>query len=189
MIRADAAATLHRWREVIAATALGLSGLYLASRGGIVLVPLGLAIAALAAALALQAARRLRFAGETPAPGLIEVDEAQITYLTSIGGGAVSLAELAEIRLVTRAGHRYWHLRQTDGTALPIPVDAAGSDALFDAFSTLPGLDTGALVAALGPATAPTGNLPAPDGLSRIIWQRAGKGLARQTPRPPETDR
>lgn len=180
MIRPETAAFLHRWREVIAAAALALAGLWLASLGGILLVPFGLATVALAAALGLQAARRLRFAGETAAPGLIEVDEAQITYLSAIGGGAVSLAELAEIRLVTRAGHRYWHLRQTDGTALPIPVDATGSDALFDAFSTLPGLDTGALVAALAPAVPTHSGLPALDGLSRIVWQRAGKGLARR---------
>lgn len=180
MIRSDVTAFLHRWREVIAALALALFGLYLASLGGVILVPFGLAFAALAAALALQALRRLRFAGDTPAPGLIEVDEAQITFLSAIGGGAVSLAELAEIRLVTRNGHRYWHLRQTDGTALPVPVDATGSAALFDAFATLPGMDTGALVAALAPAPPATGSLPAPDGLSRIIWQRAGKGLARR---------
>ena len=55
-------------------------------------------IAAAATALALQALRRLRFARDPAAPGLIEVDEAQITYLSSLGGGAVSLAELAEIR-------------------------------------------------------------------------------------------
>lgn len=178
MIRSDAAATLHRWREVIATAALGLVGLYIASLGGLVLIPLGLGLSALAAALGLQALRRLRFVGAPDGPGIVEVDEAQITYLSALGGGSVSLRELAEIRLVTRRGNRYWHLRQTDGAALPIPVDAAGSDALFDAFATLPALDTGALVAALAPATTATGSQPALDGLSRIIWQRPGKGLA-----------
>lgn len=178
MIRPETAATLHRWREVIGASALGAAGLYIASLGGLVLVPLGLALTALAAALGLQALRRLRFARDPSGPGMVEVDEAQITYLSALGGGAVSLRELSEIRLVTRRGHRYWHLRQTDGTSLPVPVDAAGADALFDAFSTLPGLDTGALVAALAPATTATASQPALDGLSRIIWQRPGKGLA-----------
>lgn len=179
MIRPETAATLHRWREVIAAGALGLAGLYIASLGGLVLIPLGLALTALAAALALQALRRLRFARDPSGPGMVEVDEAQITYLSALGGGEVSLRELSEIRLVTRRGHRFWHLRQLDGDSLPIPVDAAGADALFDAFSTLPGLDSGALVAALAPtATTTTASQPALDGLSRIIWQRPGKGLA-----------
>lgn len=178
MIRSEAATALHRWREVIAAGALGLCSVYLASLGGLVLVPVGLGLAALAAALGLQAWRRLRFARETLAPGMIEVDEAQIGYLSPLGGGYISLRELSEIRLVTRRGHRYWHLRQIDGETLPIPVDAAGSDALFDAFSTLPGLDTGALVTALAPQGHATGTAPALDGLSRIIWQRPGKGLA-----------
>lgn len=180
MIRDGAAATLARWREVIGAAALGLAGLYIASLGGLFFIPLGLALAATAAGLALQAIRRLRFARDPAAPGVIEVDEAQIAYLSPLGGGFVSLRELAEIRLVTRQGHRYWHLRQTDGTALPIPVDAAGSDALFDAFATLPGLDTGALVAALSPTASTTATAPALDGLSRIIWQRPGRGLARR---------
>ncbi len=180
MIRADLAATLHHWREVIAAAALGLGGLYLATLGGLFFIPLGLCLAALAAALGLQAFRRLRFARDPAAPGLIEVDEAQIAYLSPLGGGYVSLRELAEIRLVTRGGHRYWHLRQLDGESLPIPVDATGSDALFDAFATLPGMDTGALVAALAPATTASATTPALDGLSRIIWQRRGSGLARR---------
>ena len=111
-------------------------------------------------------------------PFVIEVDEAQIAYLSALGGGYISLCELSEIRLVTRRGHRYWHLRQSDGETLPIPVDAAGSDALFDAFSTLPGLDTGVLVTALAGGGHASGTLPALDGLSRIIWQRPGKGLA-----------
>lgn len=178
MIRSDISTALHRWREVIAAAALGLGGLYVASLGGLFFIPLGLAIAAAATALALQALRRLRFARDPAAPGLIEVDEAQIAYLSPLGGGYISLRELSEIRLVTRRGHRYWHLRQTDGDSLPIPVDAAGSEALFDAFSTLPGIDTGALVTALTPASTSGSSQPALDGLSRIIWQRPGKGIA-----------
>ncbi len=178
MIRDDAATFLTRWREVIAAAALGAAGLGIASLGGLFFIPVGLGLAAIATGLAVQAFRRLRFAGQTAAPGLIEVDEAQIAYLSPLGGGFVSLRELAEIRLVTRQGHRYWHLRQTDGTALPIPVDATGSDALFDAFATLPGLDTGALVAALSPGGSTGPSAPALDGLSRIIWQRPGRGLA-----------
>lgn len=178
MIRPETAVALHRWREVIAAAALGLVGLYIASLGGLFFIPLGLATTALAAALGLQAFRRLRFARDPAAPGIIEVDEAQIAYLSPLGGGYISLRELAEIRLVTRRGHRYWQLRQTDGDTLPIPVDATGSDALFDAFSTLPGMDTGALVTALAPDTSATGTAPVLDGLSRIIWRRAGTGLA-----------
>ena len=66
--------------------------------------------------------------------------------------------------------------------ALLVPLDAAGAEALFDAFSALPGLGSSALVAALdGKApdgAAPQGGtLPAANSDDRLVWRRQGRGL------------
>lgn len=182
MIREGAARWLHRWREVIAAGGVALAGLWVASGGGFVLVPVGGAIVAVAAGLGLQAFRRMRFAQATAAPGIVEVDEAQIAYLSAEGGGFVGLPDLLEIRLLTLRGKRFWRLRQTDGQALLVPVDAAGAEQLFDSFATLPGMDSAALVAALQGNGASRASLPALDGVSHVVWHRPGAGVARRAP-------
>lgn len=149
LIRDEARATLHRYREVIAAGAAALVGLWLVWLGGLLLVPVGLAVLALAAVWALTALRRLRFAQNVAAPGVVEVDEGQVGYLGPDLGGYVSLSELVEIRLIRLYGARSWRLKQADGQALLIPVAATGAEKLFDAFAVLPGLDMPALIAAL----------------------------------------
>ncbi|MBC2834191.1 hypothetical protein [Paragemmobacter straminiformis] len=179
MIRPEVLQALNRWREVIASGGVALAGLWIAWQGGYVLLPFGLCVIALAAALALQALRRLRFAQAPATPGVVEVDEAQIAYLSPDGGGFVGLPDLVEIRLLTLRGKRFWRLRQADGQALLVPVDAMGADQLFDAFAALPNMDSAALLAAL--ETKASGNaLPALDGMSHPVWHRPGAGLARR---------
>lgn len=168
MIRPEAMAFMHRWHEVVL-SGLGVAlGLWLAGKGGIVLLPLGLALAALAAAFGILAFRRLRFAGAgQDGPGLVEIDEGEIRYFSpdsgGVSGGVAPLRELTELRLIVRAGQRLWRLRLEQG-ALEVPVDAAGAEALFDALSALPGMDSAGLVAALEAA--------APDALGAVIWRR-----------------
>jgi hypothetical protein len=180
IVRPELAAALVRWREVIAAGAAGLAGLWIATRGGPVLAAAGGAVVLLALAWAVNARRRMRFAQAVAAPGIVEVVEGEVAYLGPAFGGHIALSELAEIRLVTMRGRRLWRLMQTDGTALLIPVDAAGAERLFDAFAALPGMDTGALVAALAPppGTGAPGLLAAGPQM-RTVWRRPGAGLAR----------
>lgn len=161
MIREEARAAILRWREVVAAGLLALTGLWLIWLGGYLLVPMGLLCLALAALWARQAWRRMRFAQGVDAPGLIEVDEAQIAYMGPTFGGFVALPDLTEVRVLTIHGKRLWRLKQADGQALLIPVDATGSERLFDAFTVLPGLDTQALVDALAPGSG-----------DRVVWRR-----------------
>ena len=175
MIRPEALAALSRWRESAFGAAIIAAGLWLASLGGWLLWPLGLALAAAGAAFLVLALRRARFRQNSIGPGLMELDESQITYFGPMGGGAVSLRELVELRLLSRAGRRFWRLKQADGQALLIPVDAAGAERLFDAFSALPGMDSQALVAALTPAADREGTgQPAlvADTLGPVIWHR-----------------
>jgi hypothetical protein len=180
-IREDVAALAWRWREVLAAGAGIALSLWIAAQGGYLLLPLGLALAALAAGFGVLALRRLRFRQTLGAPGMVEVDEAQISYMGPVTGGFVSLSELVELRLLTLRGRRLWRLKQADGQALLVPVDAAGSDALFDAFGNLPGMDSQALVQALDPPAPAAGTAlaSADQTAMRLVWRRSGSGIVR----------
>lgn len=163
-VRPEVARALYRWREVIAAAVAAAAGLWLMSRGGMLLGALGGATTLAAVGTGWMAWRRLRFAGDSDAPGVVEVDEGQIGWFGPGIGGFVALADLAEIGLVTVARMRCWRFRQTDGQVLLIPVAARGADRLYDALTALPGLDGSALVAALDA------------GLDRpVIWRRSAR--------------
>lgn len=177
-IRPELTEHLFRWREVIAALALAVLGAWIAWQGGYLLLPLGLALAALGLGWAVTAVRRLRFRQDADAPGFVRVTEAQIAYMGPRVGGFIGLPDLSEIRLLTLRGRRIWKLRQGDGQLLHIPVEAHGAEALFDAFAALPGIDMGALVAALGQDAPPSDSrVVALDGADRLIWARQGAGV------------
>jgi hypothetical protein len=177
MIRPELQAKFWAAREVIIAGLVALLGLWFALRGGIIPLLLGGTLALVAGWFALLAIRRLRFGQDIAAPGIVEVDEAQISYFGPDGGGFVSVRELSELRLSHAAGRRFWRLKQADGQALLIPVDAQGTASLFDTFAALPGMDSQALIAALdghGPASAQKG-LTIGHGAATIgpvIWRR-----------------
>lgn len=181
LIRQDVSDLAWRAREVLVAAGGLILSLWIAAQGGYLLVPLGLSLAALAAGLGILALRRLRFGQTLGAPGMVEVDEAQISYMGPTTGGFVSLRELVELRLLTLRGQRFWRLKQADGQVLLVPVDAAGSDALFDAFGNLPGMDSEALVQALNPmaGTLARGLVSADHADMRLIWRRRGAGLVK----------
>ena len=176
-VRPELRQQAHRLREVIAAVGLVLCAAWVASWGGYLYLPLGLGLVVLGAGWAVQAWRRARFHQAGDAPGIVRVTEAQIAYLGPRVGGFVSLPDLAEIRLLTLRGRRIWKLRQGDGSLLHIPVEADGADALFDAFSSLPGIDTAALVAVLGQDGPGTGKVVALNEVDRPVWTRKGAGV------------
>ena len=176
-IRPQVSEAIWRAREVIWAGLVVAAGVWLMGLGGLVLVPVGLAIAAIGGVLAMTAWRRMRFEQHTTAPGLVELDEAQVGYLGPEVGGFLSLNELVELRLLSLRGRRLWRLKQADGQALLIPVDAQGAERLFDAFANLPGMDTAGLVAALDPEALPKGAALTLAAQTRVIWRRHGSGV------------
>lgn len=179
-VRPELMSAAHRWREVIAGIAITALGLWTSTRGGWLLTPLGLALAALGLGWALTALRRLRFRQDGEAPGIVRVTEAQVAYYGPRTGGFVGLPDLTEIRLLTLRGRRIWKLKQADGQLLHIPVESDGADTLFDAFATLPGIDMAALVAALGTDAAPSETrVIALNEVDRLIWARKGAGVVR----------
>lgn len=177
MIRPEAQAALWRWREVGVGVAVLALGLWLMRLGGYLLVPLGATVALAGLALGVLAWRRLQFVTAGAAPGVVQLDEGQISYMGPQVGGFVSLRDLVELRLISLRGRRLWRLKQADGQALLIPVEAAGAEALFDAFSSLPGLSSAALVAALAPVPGSGSRALMAGGENRVIWRRAGRGV------------
>lgn len=179
-MRPEAAATLRRWADPAFGAAVAAFGLWLAYLGGLILIPIGLALAGLGAGWAVLGWRRARFQSDPAAPGLVELDEGRLRYLHPKMGGEVSLNDLSELRLITMNGRRVWRLADLAGQALLVPLDAAGAGALFDAFAALPGLTSADLVAALQASSPASGSqLPASPLSERPVWRRAGSGIAR----------
>ncbi len=176
-IHPELIAATRRNTEVILGVGLAVLGLWMASWGGYFYLPFGLCLAALGLGWAVTAWRRLRFQQAGEAPGMVRVTEAQIAYFGPRVGGFVGLPDLSEIRLLTLRGRRIWKLRQGDGAVLHIPVEAFGAEALFDAFASLPGMDTAGLVAALGSEAPSDSRVVALAEVDRLIWTRKGAGV------------
>ena len=177
LIRPEVTDLIWRAREVVWASLVAGLGVWLISLGGYLLIPLGAVIGGIGLVLTVTAVRRMRFEQSVAAPGLVELDEAQVGYMGPEVGGYLSLNELVELRLLSLRGRRVWRLKQADGQALLIPVDAKGAERLFDAFAGLPGMDTSTLVAALGQPALPTDGAITLAAETRVIWRRAGKGI------------
>lgn len=176
LIRPEAQAALWRWREVAVGVGIVALGAWLMRLGGYLLLPLGAAVVLAGLSLALLAWRRMRFAPQGDAPGVVQVDEGQVSYMGPQVGGFISLSDLAEVRLIAIRGRRLWRLKQTDGQALLVPVEAAGAEALFDAFSALPGLSSASLLAALAPVPGGDGRALIAGGENRVVWRRGQTG-------------
>lgn len=146
-LRPEAAAMLLRWREVIAAACVAALGLWIAASPGPVVQGFGYVLAGVAAFALIPATRRARFVGTGQGPGIVRVVEGRILYMGPHHGGAVSLAELTALTLRRDHAGAVWVMSEAE-QVLEVPVDAAGADALFDAFTTLPGLGAQRLLAA-----------------------------------------
>lgn len=141
-IRPEARATLWQWREVIAAVLMFLIGLKWAYGGFGFTAITGWALVATGLVTGVIGAQRMRFRRGSGGPGVVQVDEGQIAYFGPLTGGAVAASELERLALDKSARPPHWLLEQPGQPPLAIPVNAEGSDALFDVFAALPGLRT-----------------------------------------------
>ncbi|WP_127114760.1 hypothetical protein [Shimia sediminis] len=147
-IRPEAQAALWRWREVLAGLPVLALGLFWATGYGL-LQWIGFAVGLVGVALVLAGVQRARFRSAQGGPGVVQVDERQITYFGPLDGGAVAIDELSGVSLDARSTPPVWVLRQPGQPELHIPVNAEGTDALFDAFAALPGIRTEHMLAQL----------------------------------------
>jgi len=117
----------------------------------------------LALVLGVVGAQRMRFRLGSGGPGVVQVTEGQISYFGPLTGGAVARSEIETLRLDHTARPSHWVLEQPGQSPLAIPVTAAGAEALFDVFASLPGLKTERMLSELhhkGPHQV-------------VIWQRS----------------
>lgn len=161
-IRPAARAALWRWREVIIGAGLGALALLWALNAYGILRILAVILLALAAVLVLAGIQRARFRGRGGGQGVVQVIEGQVSYFGPLTGGAVALSELSALSLDGRAKPSHWLLVPDQGSPLHIPISAEGADALFDAFTGLPGLKTEHLLRVKN-AGSPTLN---------VVWRR-----------------
>lgn len=147
--RPEARAALWRWREVIAGAVCLLLGLWLVWGPGFLLAIPGYAGIAGGIVLGWLGIQRGRFRTADGGAGAVQVDEGQVTYFGPLTGGSVDLRELDSLILEGSLFPAHWRLTQGGHPPLLIPVNAAGADALFDAFATLPGLKTERMLATL----------------------------------------
>ena len=151
-IRPEAKAFLWKWREAIVAGVILMGSLQAASTTTGLINGLSWVTALIGAALFIEGVRRARLPERDGGVG-VEVDERQITYLGPMGGGALSINELARVKVRTAAlgpaaADFYWEFTDREGQRLTIPGDAENASALFDALTALPGADYEAVIRA-----------------------------------------
>ncbi len=149
--RPEAVAAVARWREVIFAAGIAALGLWIALRpGGMVMTGFGYVLILVAAVILIPALRRARFAtGGGQGPGVVQVDEGRILYMGPVTGGSMALDDLRVLSVRRDGSDQSTWVLADDAQLLVIPVDAAGADALFDAFAALPGLNIDRLIHAV----------------------------------------
>lgn len=162
--RPEAQVAIWRWREGLTGLAVGLIGLsFIVGPGGLLAIP-GYALLLGGAALIWLGVQRGRFRGADGGAGAVQVDEGQVTYFGPLTGGAIALRDMVRLSLEGAMFPPHWRLDQPGQPALLIPVNAAGADALFDAFAALPGLRTEHMLS----------ELSANRHQAVVIWERAG---------------
>lgn len=170
LIRPEILRALRRWREGVAGAGLVALGLYWMFGAGGLLFWIGLVVLLGGAVLIVAGIQRGRFRQGGGGPGVVTVVEGRIAYFGPLDGGLADLDDLTALRLDPTGHPKHWLLDRPRQPPLAIPITAEGADLLFDAFETLPGLDTQAMLRAMRDASALT-----------LIWQRrASRGrLAR----------
>lgn len=140
-LRPEAVTALKRWREALVGGAVALLGLWAASGFGL-MQWVGMALVVLGAVLVLIGFQRARFRTGQGGPGVVQVDEGEVAYFGPLDGGSVAVRSLSRVVLDGRSSPPVWALYQAGQPPLHIPVNAAGSEALFDAFASLEGIRT-----------------------------------------------
>ncbi len=152
-IRPELRAAIVQWREALVGLAILALGLWWALTGLGALALLGWVLVIGGAALALTGAQRARFRTGQGGPGVVAVDERQLSYFGPLEGGVMDVENLRLLELEPDARPApHWVLTDITGARLHIPTTAEGADALFDVFATLPGIRTEAMLAQLGRA-------------------------------------
>ena len=149
-IRPDVKEAVSRFRDAIAGIAVSLLGVYWALNGVGFMSIVGTSLAVAGALLVFAGIQRGRFRSGAGGPGIVSVDEGQVTYYGPLEGGSVVISELAKVEFdATARPKAEWILHDPVTGPLRIPINAEGADALFDVFSKLEGIQTEKMLAAM----------------------------------------
>ena len=150
MIRAEVRDLIRRHRVMVIPLALAALGLVGVLRGG---GPVFLAgswtLVGTAVLIFFAFRQQLAFHRQGAGAGVVEIDEARITYLAPVGGQVVDRDALISVELEIWAGAATWILTHRDGPPLEVPLAARGAEAVVDLVDSLPGARLGAAEAAL----------------------------------------
>jgi len=174
MIRPEAAAFLTRWSETAIAAAVTVAALWIVGLPTFSLnwlsVVLGAPLAIAGIVWMRVAIRRAR-AGRGEGEGRMFVEERRVLHVGSFGNVQVDLDDATRIDLMARGQRASLMVHLPDGPPTALPLGAEGVDALYDALTGLPGMDTDALHARLARARR------AANGEIITVWTRpVGKG-------------
>jgi hypothetical protein len=140
-IRTEAQNSLRQYRGFILAGLIGMVGAYVLMTTFGTARLAGIFILVVAGLVGQDAYRRFSFPSGSGGPGVVEVDERQVSYLSSGGGASISLDSLDRVELHRNGrGRITWVFFGTD-EMLSVPGDAEGTDKLFDALVALPGVN------------------------------------------------
>lgn len=150
MIRPELKSGLWRWRETLIGAGVATVGFYLAVSGFGLVQMLGFSMVVAGAVLMFAGFQRARFRVGDGGPGVVQVDEGQVTYFGPFDGGSVAIRQLTLLELdpKTRPASS-WVLTEPGQPPLAIPTTAEGADALFDVFAALDGIRTERMLAEL----------------------------------------
>jgi len=179
MIRPEVAALMRRWLEPAIALAATVAALWIVGLPDFSLnwlsVLLGAPLA-VAGVIWLRVAIRRARAGAGDGEGRLFVEERRVLHVGSFGNVQVDLDDATRIDLMVHGTRASLMVHVPDGPPAALPLGAEGVDALYDALTGLPGMDTDALHARLARARK-TGT-----GEMGAVWTRPlGKG--RRIPR------
>lgn len=146
-LRPEARAFLWRWRDVWLGLAVVSFGLWWGLNSVGAVVWLGWLLTAAGGIWAAAGVQRGRFRQKGDGPGVVQIRERRLAYFGPLDGGVMDVNDLTLLELDPTAHPApVWVLTGISGQRIAIPVNAAGAEALFDIFSALPDIKTGALL-------------------------------------------
>jgi len=161
--RPEAKALIWRFRDVWGALALFALGVYWALTGLGFVTWLGYIIIVAAVLLLVAGIQRGRFRQGNDGPGVVQITERRLAYFGPLSGGVMDINDLSRLSF-DPTGHPapYWILTGPEAREIAIPTTAAGAEALFDTFSSLPDIKTETIL----------GVLSDPPAQRVVIWSR-----------------
>lgn len=150
IIRKDVLVFFQRYSDALVGACVSFFGVNWALSAVGFMSMLGIAMTVAGALLTFAGIQRARFRCGDSGPGVVTIDEGQVTYFGPLDGGTVHIDELTQIDLApseTIKGTYEWLLlARSSAEPLRIPANAVGADALFDVFTRLEGVRTNKLL-------------------------------------------